>query len=160
MVNTSYNPSTTNARVVPKSRGPGRTLEFSEERVILKYLLSLSNKQVDELHKSSEEIEGAKKTLDKVLVSEEDEEMYIKMMKENMKQVAKEDKEKLEEKLKEDLETEQEIRVNRIRQKHKSRKIPMGKPIGQVENIVSWNHNNGEKATPTTKISIHSLQHY
>ena len=36
---------------------------------------SLSNKQVDEMHKASEEIEEAKKTLEKVLVSEEEEKM-------------------------------------------------------------------------------------
>ena len=43
LIKTSYNPYTTNARVVPKSRGPARTLEFSKDSVILKYLLSLSH---------------------------------------------------------------------------------------------------------------------
>ena len=42
LIETSYSPYTTNARVVPKSRGPAKTLEFSKESAILSYLLSLS----------------------------------------------------------------------------------------------------------------------
>ena len=30
----------------------------------------------------------------------------------------------------------------------------MGKPVRQDNDVVSWNHNKGEEATPTTKISI------
>ena len=78
MIKTSYNPYTTNARVVPKSRGPARTLEFAKDSVILKYLLSLSHKQLDELHQTSNKIGEAKKTLEKVLVSEEEEKIYKK----------------------------------------------------------------------------------
>ena len=65
LVKTSYNPYTTNARVVPKSRGPARTSEFSKDSVILKYLLSLSHKQLDEIQQASDKIGEAKKTLKK-----------------------------------------------------------------------------------------------
>ena len=150
MIKTSYNPYTTNARVVPKSRGPARTLEFSKDSVILKYLLSLSHKQLDELQQASDKIGEAKKTLEKVLVSKEEEEMYEKMMKETMDQVEKEEaKTKImnEEKITEE-------KVNRIRQRDQSMKILMGKPARQDNDTVSWNYNNGEEATPTTKISI------
>ena len=72
MVITSASPYTTNARVVAKSRGPAKTLEFSKDSVILNYFLSLSDKQLDELQKTSDKIDEAKKTLEKVLVSEEE----------------------------------------------------------------------------------------
>ena len=38
MIKTSYSPYTTNARVVPKSREPAKTLEFSKDSAILSYL--------------------------------------------------------------------------------------------------------------------------
>ena len=73
---TSANPYTTNARVVPKSQGPPKTLEFSKDSVILRYFLSLSNKQLDELQQTTDKIEESKKTLEKVLMSQEDEATY------------------------------------------------------------------------------------
>ena len=47
-----------------------------------------------------------------------------------------------------------EEKVNRIKQKDQSRRIPMGKPARQDNDTVSWNYNKGEEATQTTKIYI------
>ena len=65
-------------------------MEFSKDSVILSYFLSLSDKQLDELQETSDKIEEAKKTLEKVLVSEEEEAIYKEMMKETTTQVSKE----------------------------------------------------------------------
>ena len=81
LIKTSYSQYTTNARVVPKSRGPARTLEFSKDSAILHYLLSLSQKQLNEIQQTSDAIGEAKKELEKVLVSKEDEDMYAEMVK-------------------------------------------------------------------------------
>ena len=134
--------------MVPKSRGPARTLEFSKDSVILKYLLSLSHKQLDELQQASDQIGEAKKTLEKVLVSEEEEKMYEKMMNETIEQVEKEEKEAAT------TASNKDEKVHRIRLRDLSRKIPMGKPVKQDNETASWNHNKGEEAIPTIKVTI------
>ena len=87
MIKTSYSPYTTSARVVPKSRGPAKTLEFSKDSAILNYLLSLSEKQLDEIQQTSDAIGESKKELEKVLVSQEDEEMYAEMIQRTKKEL-------------------------------------------------------------------------
>ena len=69
-------------------------------------------------------------------------------MNETIEQVEKEEKEAAA------TTSNKEEKVNRIRQKDQSRKIPMGKPAKQDNEAVSWNHNKGEEATPTIKLSI------
>ena len=81
LIKTSYSPYTTSARVVPKSRGPAKTLEFSKDSAILSYLLSLSGKQLDQIQQASDAMGEAKKELEKVLVSPEDENLYAEMIK-------------------------------------------------------------------------------
>ena len=55
--------------------------QFSKDSAILNYLLSLSEKQLDEIQQTSDAIGESKKELEKVLVSQEDEEMYEEMKK-------------------------------------------------------------------------------
>ena len=79
IIETSYSPYTTNLRVVPKSK-PAKTLEFSKDSAILSYLLSLSEKQLDEIQATSDAITEKKLELEKVLISEEEEQMYAEMI--------------------------------------------------------------------------------
>ena len=69
-------------------------MKFSKDSAILSYLLSLSEKQLDEIQQTSDAIGESKKELEKVLVSQEDEEMYAEMEKQTNKEL--EDLEKKE----------------------------------------------------------------
>ena len=125
-------------------------MEFSKDSVILNYFLSLSDKQLDELQETSDKIEEAKKTLEKVLVSEEEEAMYKEMMKETMTQVSGEIK-------RVNRISQQETppqKTQRIRQRDQSRKIPMGKRASTKEDTVGWTNNKGPEATLATKITL------
>ena len=83
-----------------------------------------------------------------MLVSEEEEKMYEKMMNETIEQVEKEEKEAAT------TASNKDEKVHRIRLRDLSRKIPMGKPVKQDNETASWNHNKGEEAIPTIKVTI------
>ena len=86
IIKTSYSPYTTSARVVPKPR-QAKTLEFSKDSAILSYLLSLSGKQLDQVQQASDAMGEAKKELEKVLISQEDENMYAQMIERTNKEL-------------------------------------------------------------------------
>ena len=161
MIETSYSPYTTNARVVPKSRGPEKTLEFSKDSAILSYLLSLSEKQLDEIQQTSDALGERKKELEKDLVSEEDKEMYAEMIKQTNKELEELEEEKTRQR--QDMSAEQGTqaelgeKVSRIRQRDKSRKIALGKPAKRDQRT-SQGEENMEVITPTARIIITNIQ--
>ena len=116
MIKTSYSPYTTSARVVPKSRGPAKTLEFSKDSAILSYLLSLSGKQLDQVQQASDALGEAKVELEKVLISQEDENMYAEMIKRTEKELKDNKKEETEQ------ENEVKDKVSRIRRRDQGKK--------------------------------------
>ena len=93
IIKTSYSPYTTSARVVPKPR-QAKTLEFSKDSAILSYLLSLSGKQLDQVQQASDAMGEAKKELEKVLISQEDENMYAQMIERTNKELEEDKKKK------------------------------------------------------------------
>ena len=74
--------------------------------------------------------------------------MYEQMMNETIEQVKEEEKEAAA------TTPHKDGNVRRIRLSDLRRKIQMGKPAKQDNVKVSWNHNKGEDATPTIKITI------
>ena len=160
MIKTSYSPYLTSARVVPKSRGPAKTLEFSKDSAILSYLLSLSEKQLDQIQQTSDAIGESKKELEKVLVSQEDEEMYAEMIKRTNKELEEEKEHQRKHTSEGGTKGEGEVmggKVSRIRQRDRSRKIPMGKPVGK-EQKMSQDDNKEKVVTPTSRITITNIQ--
>ena len=152
IIETSYSPYTTNVRVVPKSRGPAKILEFSKDSAILSYLLSLSEKQLEELQVTSDAITERKKELEKVLVSEEDEQMYAEMIdKTNKEQKVLEEEDRKQKQNMQTKEKEEVGKISRIRERDRSRKIPTGKPIIQ-EGV------NMKITTPADRITVTNIQ--
>ena len=147
LIETSYSPYTTNVRVVPKSK-PAKTLQFSKDSKILDYLLSLSEQQLDEIQETSDAITEKKLELEKVLVSEEDEQMYADMIEKTKREQA--EIEELERQQKLNM-PEEAVTINRIRRKDQSRKIPMGKPTIQERGTIKI-------TTPATKLIVTDIQ--
>ena len=148
LIKTSYSPYTTSARVVPKSRGPAKTLEFSKDSAILSYLLSLSGKQLDQIQQASDAMGEAKKELEKVLVSQEDENLYAEMIKRTNKEL-EDDKQNQRNHI-----PETEVmtgKVSRIRRQDQSKKIPMGKPMKPKKTKMTT-------PTPTLRITVTNIQ--
>ena len=102
--------------MVPKSRGPAKTLEFSKDSAILSYLLSLSGKQLDQVQQASDALGEAKVELEKVLISQEDENMYAEMIKRTDKELKDNKKEETEQ------ENEVKDKVSRIRRRDQGEK--------------------------------------
>ena len=133
-------------------------MKFSKDSAILSYLLSLSEKQLDEIQQTSDAIGESKKELEKVLVSQEDEEMYAEMEKQTNKELEDLEKKENQKKLHmSEEDTTKKEKVSRIRLRDQGRKIPMGKLAGRDQRM-SQGEEKERVITPTSRIVITNIQ--
>ena len=83
----SSSPFLTNLRSVDKNKPAPKYLTFDKESEVLAYLLSLSNQDRNDVAQVSDDIDKAKKELEHLMVSKEEEEKYLQMIKETEKMI-------------------------------------------------------------------------
>ena len=71
-----------------KNKPAPKYLTFDKESKVLAYLLSLSNQDRNDVAQVSDDIDKAKKELEHLMVSKEEEEKYLQMIKETEKIIA------------------------------------------------------------------------